>query len=139
MGWRAQWWRRCVNQVLIQLPGNPSSVDFDELIPFRVGDIVEKRIMKVTVNRTEIEIFQGATAGDAIRAYYSRHGQRVPTPLPEVRDAYGNLVAHDGALTEGNRLRVNVTFPSKRRDAFTLKGQETGIKQAKNQSKTDEI
>lgn len=88
--------------------------------------------MKVTVNKTKIEIFQGATVGDAIRAYYSHHGQWVPTPLPETWDAYGNLVAHDGALTEGNQLTVNVTFPTKRCDIFTLIVKKTGKKLNKN-------
>ena len=67
--------------------------------------------MKVIVNNTEIEIFQGATVGDAIRAYYSLHGQRAPSPLPEAEDAYGNRVAHEGALMEGSRLEVTVSFP----------------------------
>lgn len=73
--------------------------------------ITKIQVMKVTVNKTEIEFFQGATVGDAIRAYYSLHGQRAPSPLPEAEDAYGNRVAHDGALTEGSRLTVNVSFP----------------------------
>ncbi len=68
------------------------------------------QVMKVTINKIEIEIFQGAMVGDAIRAYYSLHGQRAPSPLPEAEDAYGNRVPHDGALTEGSRLTVNVSF-----------------------------
>lgn len=62
--------------------------------------------MKVTVNRTELIIFQGATVVDALRAYYSRQRRRLPSRLPEVFDAYGNSVAHDGALTEGSRLVI---------------------------------
>ncbi|HOG20883.1 MAG TPA: hypothetical protein PKW37_10630 [Salinivirgaceae bacterium] len=62
--------------------------------------------MKVTVNKTELTIFQGATVADAIRAYYTQQKQKAPTPLPEVEDTYGNSVEHDGALTEGNRLII---------------------------------
>lgn len=62
--------------------------------------------MKVTVNKTELILFQGATVADAIRAYYSYQEQKAPSPLPEAEDAYGNSVAHDGALTEGSRVLI---------------------------------
>ncbi len=62
--------------------------------------------MKVIVNRTELTIFRGATVADAIRAYYARHRRKAPSSLPEVEDAYGNGVAHDGALTDGSRLLI---------------------------------
>ncbi|NLL28443.1 MAG: hypothetical protein GX259_06575 [Bacteroidales bacterium] len=62
--------------------------------------------MQVTVNRTKLTIFQGATVADAIRAYYARQKRKAPSPLPDVEDAYGNSVAHDGALTDGSRLII---------------------------------
>lgn len=62
--------------------------------------------MKVTVNKTELTVFRGATVIDAMRAYYTRKKKRAPSPLPEVEDAYGNSVAHDGALTDGSRLTI---------------------------------
>lgn len=62
--------------------------------------------MKVTVNRTVLQLFQGATVADALRMYYARHKRRIPVPLPEARDAYGNSVAHDGSLTDGSRIRI---------------------------------
>lgn len=62
--------------------------------------------MKVTVNKTKLTLFWGATVADAIRAYYVHLEQQVPSPLPEVRDAYGNSVAHDGALTDGSQLTI---------------------------------
>lgn len=62
--------------------------------------------MKVTVNRIELMIFQGATVADAMRAYYTQKKEKAPSPLPEAKDAYGNSVAHDGALTDGSRLII---------------------------------
>ena len=64
--------------------------------------------MKVFVNRTELKIFEGAVVADALRMYYSKHKKQVPEPLPEVKDAYGNSVAHDGALSDGSRLKVKI-------------------------------
>ena len=32
--------------------------------------------MKVTVNKTELTIFQGATVADALRAYYTQQKQK---------------------------------------------------------------
>lgn len=64
--------------------------------------------MQVTVNRTKLTIFQGATVADAIRAYYSQKKRKAPSPLPEAKDAYGNSVAHDGSLTEGSRLIIKI-------------------------------
>ncbi|MDO5666696.1 MAG: hypothetical protein Q4G44_02610 [Alcaligenaceae bacterium] len=62
--------------------------------------------MKVMVNQIELTIFTGATVADALRAYFTSQNQRAPCPLPEVRDRYGNEVAHDGALTEGCQLII---------------------------------
>jgi len=60
--------------------------------------------MKVTVNRTEIELFSGATVMDALRAFYVQRGKPLPPVLPRVTDKYGNRVAADGRLTEGSHL-----------------------------------
>ena len=64
--------------------------------------------MKVIVNRTEVELFSGAKVADAVRAYYVRRKLKIPNPIPPVEDQYGNSVAHDGWLSEGNRLRVQL-------------------------------
>ena len=62
--------------------------------------------MKVFINDEELSIFNGATVLDALRAYYVMHSKKLPTILPVVNDAYGNSVAPDGELTEGNHLYI---------------------------------
>lgn len=52
--------------------------------------------MKVIVNRTEVTIFYGARVADALRSYYRYHKKGIPKELPEVRDRYGNILAHEG-------------------------------------------
>jgi 5'-nucleotidase len=58
--------------------------------------------MKITVNNTPLEIHNGAKVQDAILKYYSQLGRKCPKPLPPVEDRYGNEVAPDGELTDGN-------------------------------------
>jgi len=60
--------------------------------------------MKIFVNDEKVEIFQGAKVLDVIRAYYAQHGQKLPGKLPIVTDGYGNSIAPDGELSEGNQL-----------------------------------
>lgn len=62
--------------------------------------------MKVYINDEELSIFNGATVLDALRTYYVKHNEKLPTILPVVYDAYGNSVAPDGELTEGNHLYI---------------------------------
>jgi hypothetical protein len=62
--------------------------------------------MKVVVNRTEIDIFVGASVVDALRAYYVKRKLKMPQVFPIVKDRYGNQVAEDGTLSEGSRLIV---------------------------------
>lgn len=62
--------------------------------------------MTLFVNKTRLELFAGATVADALRAYYTKHKKRIPNPLPEVTDCYGNGVAHDGALSNGSHIRI---------------------------------
>ena len=62
--------------------------------------------MKLFINDTEITIYQGATVLDAVRAYYAQHYKKLLSKLPIVYDAYGNSVAHDGELNEGNHLFI---------------------------------
>ncbi len=64
--------------------------------------------MKIFVNDEEITIFNGAKVLDVIRAYYAQHDQTLPYKLPSVSDGYGNSVAHDGELSEGNHLYMNI-------------------------------
>lgn len=74
--------------------------------------------MKITVNNTPLELHGGATVKDAIVSFYTHSGKRVPKRLPAVEDRYGNRVANDGELSEGNALFI--VTRRRKRDA-TLK------------------
>lgn len=62
--------------------------------------------MKITVNNTPLELHGGARVKDAIVGFYTQAGKRVPKKLPSVEDRFGNRVAHDGELSEGNALFI---------------------------------
>jgi hypothetical protein len=59
-----------------------------------------------TVNNTELNLQNGARVRDAIAGFYRHAGRRVPERLPVAEDKFGNIVAPDGALTEGNTLFI---------------------------------
>ncbi len=63
-------------------------------------------MMKIRINRTELELFAGATVADALRCYYARHKKKFPEIFPAVSDRYGNYVAPDGRLSNGNQLFI---------------------------------
>lgn len=60
--------------------------------------------MKIFVNDKEISIHKGAKVMDVVRAYYAQRDQKMPSSMPFVTDAYGNNIALDGELREGNCL-----------------------------------
>lgn len=62
--------------------------------------------MKITVNNIPLEVHHGARVKDAIQGYYSHAGKRVPRKMPVVEDRFGNRVAPDGELSEGNMLFI---------------------------------
>jgi len=62
--------------------------------------------MKITVNNTPLELHNGAKVKDAILKYYSQQGNNSPKCFPPVEDRYGNKVACDGELTDGNTLFI---------------------------------
>ena len=62
--------------------------------------------MKVFINNQEITVFNGARVLDALRVYYMQQENRLPCKMPTVTDSYGNSIAPDGALTEGNHLYI---------------------------------
>ncbi len=64
--------------------------------------------MKISVNNVPIEIFNGAKVKDAVISYYSQENKRMPNSFPEVKDTYGNIVAEDGELNEGNKLFLKI-------------------------------
>ena len=62
--------------------------------------------MKITVNNTPLDLHNGAKVKDAILKYYSQQGINNPRYFPLVEDPYGNKVALDGELTDGNALFI---------------------------------
>jgi len=66
--------------------------------------------MKITVNNTPVELHNGARVKDAILKYYTQQGKKSPGHFPPVEDFYGNLVASDGELTDGNTLIIKKTY-----------------------------
>ncbi len=62
--------------------------------------------MKLFVNDEEITIHNGAKVEDVIRAFYVQQDKKLPCRLPNVIDGYGNTVAPDGELSEGNHLYI---------------------------------
>lgn len=75
--------------------------------------------MKITVNNTLLELHNGARVKDAILSFYTQSGRRVPKRLPPVEDHFGNRVAPDGELTEGNTLFI-VSGRKKRSSSLKL-------------------
>ncbi len=62
--------------------------------------------MKIIVNSAPLELHNGAKVKDAILKYYSQQGKNSPKNFPYVEDRYGNQVAFDGELTDGNTLFI---------------------------------
>ncbi len=62
--------------------------------------------MKITVNNTVLDLPNGARVRDAIAGFYRHAGRKVPARLPVAEDRFGNIVAPDGALTDGNTLFI---------------------------------
>ena len=62
--------------------------------------------MKITVNDTLLELHYGARVKDAVQRYYVQSGRKIPKRLPPVEDRFGNSVAPDGELTDGNVLFI---------------------------------
>lgn len=62
--------------------------------------------MKITVNDTLLDLHNGARVRDAIAGYYKHFGRKVPERLPVAEDRFGNIVAPDGALSDGNTLLI---------------------------------
>lgn len=61
--------------------------------------------MKIFVNNTELELFRGARAKDAVRAYYrSMEETEDTTGLQHIFDPFGNTIDPDGELTDNAQL-----------------------------------
>lgn len=62
--------------------------------------------MKIKVNNTAIEIFNGAKVKDAIRKYYALQDKKVSISSLVIRDSYGNRVGEEGSLLKGMHLTI---------------------------------
>ena len=62
--------------------------------------------MKITVNNITLDLHSGAKVRDAILKYYTELDIHSPDHFPRVEDPYGNKVAKDGELTDGNILFI---------------------------------
>ncbi|MCK9203656.1 MAG: hypothetical protein M0P58_04360 [Bacteroidales bacterium] len=62
--------------------------------------------MLVTVNKKRIEIFNGATAGDAVLAYSGPSFLRVMNSTLVIYDRFGNETDPGGALMEGADIYI---------------------------------
>ena len=62
--------------------------------------------MKITINNIPLDLHKGAKVKDAVLKYFSHQGINKPKHLPLVEDRYGNKVACDGELTDGNTLFI---------------------------------
>ncbi len=69
--------------------------------------------MKVIVNKTEIEIFEGARVKDAVTKYLVQQGQTFNSENFILRDAYGHRIGAYGSLLPDTVLFVeNKTSPN---------------------------
>ncbi len=62
--------------------------------------------MKISINNTELSIFEGAKVKDAVRMYYAQQGEQLPKPMPVVKDAWGHQVGTDGSLLPNTKLYI---------------------------------
>jgi len=63
--------------------------------------------MKISVNNVILEVHDGARAKEAVVKFYSHTGRKIPRRLPRITDSFGNEVAPDGELSDGNSLFVD--------------------------------
>ena len=60
--------------------------------------------MIVYVNDTPTKTYYGAKVKSAVMAYFRDHNISPKTPIKEVRDAYGNLIALDGSIRANSKI-----------------------------------
>ena len=64
--------------------------------------------MNVYVNDTPVRTYYGAKVKSAIMAYFRDHDIAPKTPINEVRDAYGNLLALDGSIRSNAKIYFKI-------------------------------
>lgn len=71
----------------------------------------------LNINQQALQVFEGATVGDAVRSYLALHHSTSDLDEIEVRDQWGHRVDMEGAITEGAafniRLKTSATAPPK--------------------------
>lgn len=65
-------------------------------------------IMIVYVNDIAVKTYYGAKVKSAIWAYFRDHDIPLKTEVKEVRDAYGNRIAMDGAIRSNSRIYIKL-------------------------------
>lgn len=63
-------------------------------------------VMKVFINKKELEIFMGARVQDALLAYSQRSFNLVKQGKMAIFDRFGNLTDLDGSLANGQHLTL---------------------------------
>lgn len=63
--------------------------------------------MRVYVNNISLQVFEGATALDAIRLFYTMFSTGVAPECDAIYDKYGNTVEPDGRLSPESKLFTN--------------------------------
>lgn len=64
--------------------------------------------MIVYVNDTPVKTYYGAKVKSAVMAYFRDHDLSPKTPVKEVRDAYGNLIALDGHIRSNSKIYLKI-------------------------------
>jgi len=62
--------------------------------------------MKVIINNQEIALFNGARVCDAVLAYSEKAYKLLKEEKIFVTDSFGNLIAADGSLSEGQVIII---------------------------------
>jgi hypothetical protein len=94
----------------------PTDVRLQENRIYVFISISKEQQIKITVNNIPLDLHDGAKVKDAILKYYAQQGINKPKKFPLVEDRYGNSVASDGELTDGNTLFIKTKH--KKRSSF---------------------
>lgn len=62
--------------------------------------------MRVYVNDKPVEIFEGARICDALNKYFSERFRVFDRRLIRIFDSHGNIIFHDGSLSEYDRIFI---------------------------------
>lgn len=74
--------------------------------------------MKISVNNVMLEVHDGAKAKEAVLKFYSHTGRKIPRRIPRITDPFGNEVAPDGELSDGNSLFTGLS--GRKRKTLTM-------------------